>query len=139
MLSAGSVPTSVRCWGSEMTPPYTPPHQIKYTHGKEAHEKTPRIICHGRTVDYSSNEIPSHTTLSHVQLSAAPWAAAHQTPLSVRFPRQEYWRRLPFPAPRGLPDPGIKPVCPVCPALAAGSLPLSHRRSPTTPMRMARI
>ena len=31
LLSAGSVPTSVRCWGSEMTPPYTPPHQIKYT------------------------------------------------------------------------------------------------------------
>ena len=25
------------------------------------------------------------------------------------FLRQEYWSGLPFPAPRGLPDPGIEP------------------------------
>jgi len=28
------------------------------------------------------------------------------------FPRQEYWRGLPFPFPRDLPDPGIKPASP---------------------------
>ena len=32
----------------------------------------------------------------------------HQAPLSMRFSRQEYWRRLPFPSPGDLPDPGIK-------------------------------
>ena len=32
--------------------------------------------------------------------------------------RQEYWNRLPFPPPRGLPDPGLKSASPVSPALA---------------------
>jgi len=31
---------------------------------------------------------------------------------------QEYWSGLPFSSPGGLPDPGIKPVPPVLPALA---------------------
>ena len=35
---------------------------------------------------------------------------AHQAPLSVEFPRQEYWNGLPFLPPGDLPDPGIKPV-----------------------------
>ena len=36
------------------------------------------------------------------------------------FSRQEYWSGLPFPIPRHLPIPGIKPVTPVAPALAGG-------------------
>ena len=43
-----------------------------------------------------------------------PW-----TPLSMGFSRQEYWSGLPFPSPRDLPHPGIKPRCP---ALQANSL-----------------
>ena len=39
-----------------------------------------------------------------------------QAPLSMGFPRQEYWSGLPFP-PGGIPDPGIGPVSP---ALADG-------------------
>ena len=34
------------------------------------------------------------------------------------FPRQEYWRGLPFLPPRDLPDPGVEPASPVSPALA---------------------
>ena len=30
---------------------------------------------------------------------AASWTVAHQAPLSVGFPRQEYWSGLPFPPP----------------------------------------
>ena len=30
--------------------------------------------------------------------------------MSMGFPRQEYWRRLPFPSPGDLPDPGIEPA-----------------------------
>ena len=41
-----------------------------------------------------------------------PWTVARQTPLSIRFPRQEYWSGLPFRPPRDLLDPGIKPVFP---------------------------
>ena len=45
---------------------------------------------------------------------------ARQAPLSMEFPRQEYWNGLPF-SPRGdLPDPGIQPVSPESPALAGG-------------------
>ena len=45
---------------------------------------------------------------------------AHQAPLSMDFSRQEYWSRLPFPSPGGLPDPEIELRSP---ALQACSLP----------------
>ena len=35
-----------------------------------------------------------------------------QALLSMGFPRQEYWSRLPFPSPGDLPNPGIKPASP---------------------------
>ena len=46
-------------------------------------------------------------SLSCVQLLAIPWTVAHQAPLSLRFPRQEYWSGLPFPSPGDLPNPGL--------------------------------
>ena len=64
---------------------------------------------------------------SHVWLFATPWTVAHQTSLSMGFPRQEYWCGFPFPSPGDLPNPGIKPTSP---ALQADSLPLSHLGSP---------
>ena len=39
---------------------------------------------------------------------ATPWTIAHQAPLSMGFPRQEYWSGLKFPSLGCLPDPGIK-------------------------------
>ena len=47
---------------------------------------------------------------SHVWLFATLQTVAHQTLLSMEFPRQEYWSRLPFPSPRHLPDPGKEPA-----------------------------
>ena len=49
-----------------------------------------------------------------------PWTVACQAPLSMGFPRQEYWSGLPFPPPGHLPNPGIKPVSLTSPALAGG-------------------
>ena len=60
---------------------------------------------------------------SVVSNSATPWTIAHQAPLSIGFPRQEYWSVLLFPSPRDLSDPGIE--C-VFPAWQVDSLPLSH-------------
>ena len=40
----------------------------------------------------------------------SPGTVAHQAPLSLGFPRQEYWNGLPFPSPGDLPDPGIEPA-----------------------------
>ena len=47
------------------------------------------------------------------------WTVAHQAPLSMEFSRHEYWSGLPFPSPRDLPNPRIKPQPP---ALLADSL-----------------
>ena len=41
-----------------------------------------------------------------------PWTRAGQAPLSMVFPRQEYWNGLPFPPPGALSNPGIEPVSP---------------------------
>ena len=42
--------------------------------------------------------------------SATPRTVAHQTPLFMRFPRQEHWGGLPLPSPGDLPDPGFEPA-----------------------------
>ena len=49
-----------------------------------------------------------------------PWTIACQAPLSLGFPRQEYWSGLLGPSVDDLPEPGIKPASPV---LQADSLP----------------
>ena len=89
--------------------------------------------------------------LSHVRLFATPWITAlqasqsitnsqssprltsiesvmpsSQAPLSIAFPRREYWNGLTFLSPGHLPDPGIEPVSPIWQVY---SLPLSHLRS----------
>ena len=46
-----------------------------------------------------------------------PWKVVCQVPLSMGFPRQEYWSGLPFPPPGNLPNLGIEPASP---ALAGG-------------------
>ena len=51
---------------------------------------------------------------------------AHQAPLSIGFPRQEYWSGLPFLSPGDLPTQGLNPHLQ---HWQADSLPLSHRRS----------
>ena len=58
--------------------------------------------------------------LSRVPPFATPWTVAYEVPPSMEFSRQEYWSGLPYPPPRDLPDPGIKPRSP---ALQADALP----------------
>ena len=66
--------------------------------------------------------------LSH--FSHVPSTIARQAPLSLGFPRQEYWSGLPFP-PRGdLLNSKIKPASPMTPALQADTLPVGHQGSP---------
>ena len=75
-------------------------------------------------------------SLSHIQLFATPWTVVNQAPLSMEFPRQEYWSGLPFPPPGDLLDPGIESASP---ELAAASLPLSHLGSPLSISEMSRL
>ena len=53
-----------------------------------------------------------------VWLFAFLWTITHQAPLSMGFSRQEYWGGLPFPLLTDLPNPGIKPISIISPALA---------------------
>ena len=41
-----------------------------------------------------------------------PWTIACQAPLSMGFPKQEYWSGLPFPSPGDLANPGIEHTSP---------------------------
>ena len=68
-----------------------------------------------------------YALLSFVQLFETPWTVAHQAPLSMGFPRQEYWSGLPFPSPRDLPNPEIEPWSLT---LQTDSVLLSHKGSP---------
>ena len=59
--------------------------------------------------------------------SVTPWTIAGQPPVSLGFPRQEYYSGVPFPSPGDLPDPGIEPVSP---ALAGKLLTIEPPEKP---------
>ena len=65
--------------------------------------------------------------LSHVWIFVT---VAHQAPLPMGFPRQEYWSGLPFPLPGDLPNLGMEPSSPEPAALQATSLLQSHQGTP---------
>ena len=52
--------------------------------------------------------------------SATPWTVTYQALLSMGFSRQEYWSGFPCPPPGDLPNPGIRPISLMSPALAGG-------------------
>ena len=56
--------------------------------------------------------------LGDVRLFVTPQTVAHQAPLSMGFPRQEYWSGALCPPAGDLPDSEIEPVSIVFPALA---------------------
>ena len=61
-----------------------------------------------------------------------PRAIAHQAPLSVGFPSQEYQSSVPFPTPGDLPDTEIEPASPAYPALQTHSLTAESPGKPCT-------
>ena len=58
--------------------------------------------------------------LSCIRLCKTLWTVACQTPLSMGFSRQEYWKGLPVPSPGDVPNSGVQSRSP---ALKANSLP----------------
>ena len=71
-------------------------------------------------VSRSSSLLNITVLVTQLCLALCDPRTTRQAPLSMGFPRQEYWRGLPFPSPGGLSDPGIKPESL---ALQADSLP----------------
>ena len=76
---------------------------------------------------HGSNLVQVKVLISCVPLSATLWTVAHQAPLSVEFPKQEYWSGLPFLSAGDLPYPEIELESP---ALQADSLPSELSRKP---------
>ena len=68
--------------------------------------------------------------LIHVRIFATPWTVALQDPLTMEFPRQQYWSGFPFPTSGDLPDPGMESPSLAISTLAGNSLPLRHLGSP---------
>ena len=69
------------------------------------------ILCQSKDAVFSCSVV--------FKFSATPWTAACQAPLSMGFPKQEYWSGLPCPSAGDLPNPGI--YCVSC--TADGFLP----------------
>ena len=67
---------------------------------------------------------------SHFWFFGTPWIVAHQAPLSMGFPRQEYRSGLPFPPPGHLPNPGKTQRLLCLRHWQAGSLPLAPTGKP---------
>ena len=63
-------------------------------------------------------------SIADLCLTATLWTVAGQAPLSMGFPRREYWNGLPFPS-LGIFLMNLRLL-----GWQAGSLPLSHQGSP---------
>ena len=61
-----------------------------------------------------------------------PWTVAHQTSLSMGFPRHESWSGFPFSPPEDLSDSEIELESPVAPALAGKFLTTESTRKPSS-------
>ena len=68
--------------------------------------------------------------LSCVQPCVTLWTVACQAPLSIGFPRQEYWSGLPFPSLGDLPDPGTEHVSLESSALAGSFFTIEPPEKP---------
>ena len=101
---------SLRCWLTHNEP-------LKFRHhsayGSVCHSSLRNMfLSASHNIDTVCIRAQLHLTL------LIPWTIAHRAPLSMEFPRQEYWSWLPFPTPGDLPDTGIEPKSLVSPALA---------------------
>ena len=65
------------------------------------------------------------------------WTVACQVPLTIGFSRQQYWSGLPYPLPGDLPNPGIKLLSLISPALAGGFFTTSTTWEAHTPVHPA--
>ena len=65
-----------------------------------------------------------------------PRTVVQRAPLSIRFPRQEYWNELPFTPPGDPPNTGIEPMSP---ELADSFLTTEPQGSPSCDMSVKNV
>ena len=81
------------------------PTLLDTTDGSPPGSPVPRIL-QARTLEWVAISFSNAwkgkvkgKSLSRVRLFSTPWTAAHQTPPSMGFSRQEYWNGVPSPSP----------------------------------------
>ena len=107
----------------------------KLTKGQDHCFSWEGTMLHEQKWQLCAEQIPLQKMLTPIHLSdsgggglaaksystlATQWTIACQVPLSMGFPRQEYWSGLPFPSPGDFPNSGIELGCP---AVQADSFP----------------
>jgi len=70
--------------------------------------KIPALPCLLQSYSQSPKYESESENVSPFRLFATPWTEAHPAPLSMQFPRQEYWSGLRFPSPGDLTHPGFE-------------------------------
>ena len=101
--------------------------------------------CPGKYMAHVPQEVYYNTfrncySLSRVGLFVSSETVAHQAPLFREFCRPVYCSGLPFPPPRDLPDPGIKPASPTwqVDSLQHWATREASIRTPLTSLHLAR-
>ena len=86
-------------WSRSVVPDSSQPHGLQPTrlpHPWDSPGKNTGVGCH---FPLQSMKVKMNVkSLSRVWLSATPWTAAHQAPLSMGSSRQEYWSGVPLPS-----------------------------------------
>ena len=92
-----------------------------------------KMGSNGKKEEFGDSLLAGWVKMLLTQSCATLWDPMYYSPpcSSVHgFSRLEYWSGLLFPPPGDLPKPGVEPLFPVSPTLAADSSPLSHWGSP---------
>ena len=67
-----------------------------------------RLVCEDFFTHLPVKHYVWTCSVAHLRLFATPWTVAHQAPLFMGFPRQEYWGGFPFPSSGDLRDPEME-------------------------------
>ena len=83
----------------------------------QSHQIPPNYAPLSDTLASASEDPSCYLVSMSAQLFATPWTTARQAPLSMGFPRQEYWNGLPFPSlekakVEPMSDPAVEPTSP---------------------------
>ena len=92
-------------------------HTHTHTHTHSINNFTARLTIFWNN-GWLKYQCVMQTESSSVWVYATLWTVACQAPLSMRFPRKEYWSGLPCPPLGDLTNPGIEPKSLISPALA---------------------
>ena len=86
--------------------------KIKFKPNIPQHNRRELEKLNGKAQSFHPSDCSSVAQSCLTDCFVTPWTVARQAPLSMGFPRQDYWSGLPCPPPGHLPDPGMEPESP---------------------------